>query len=86
MRICGCEDFLKYSEMLAFSTLVLNPLLSLFEEYAKADLAGAKLVASEMIRIFESIDTDDDMFPEHEISLIRHTVSSCPEQNVKYCC
>jgi uncharacterized protein (UPF0147 family) len=38
-------------------------------------LAGAQVAAAEMIRILENIDTDDDMFPEHEISLIRHVVS-----------
>ena len=78
MRICGCEDFLKYSEVLAFTTLVFNPLLDLLEEYTKADLTGAKLAAAEMIRILESLDTDDDMFPEYEIGLIRHAVSLCP--------
>ena len=66
--------------MLAFSTLVFNPLLDLLEEYTKADLAGVKLAAAEMIRILERIDTDDDMFPEYEIGLIRDAVSLCPEQ------
>ena len=66
-----------YSEVLAFSTLVFNPLLDLLEEYTKADLAGVKLAAAEMIRILESIDTDDDMFPEYEIGLIRDAVSLC---------
>ena len=75
MRICGCKNFLKYSEVLAFDTLVFNPLLDLLEEYAKVDSAGAQLAATEMVRILESIDTDDDMFPEHEISLIRDAVS-----------
>lgn len=77
VRICGCEDSLKDSEVLAFSTLVFNPLLDLLEEYAKADLAGAQVAAAEMIRILESIDTDDDMFPEYEIGLIRDAVSLC---------
>ena len=75
IQICGCEDFLKYSEVMAFDTLVFNPLLDLLEEYAKADLEGARLAAAEMIRILENLDTDDDMFPEHEISLIRDVVS-----------
>lgn len=44
--ICGCEDFLQYSEVMAFSTLVFNPLLDLLEEYAKADLKGAQLAAA----------------------------------------
>ena len=55
--------------------LVFNPLLDFLEEYAKADQAGAQLAAAEMIRILESIDTDDDMFPEYEISLIQDAVS-----------
>ena len=75
VRICGCEGSLKDSEVMAFSTLVFNPLLDLLEEYAKADLEGARLAAAEMIRILESANTDDDMFPEHEISLIRDVVS-----------
>ena len=66
--------------MLAFDTLVFNPLLDLLEEYAKADLAGARVATAEMIRTFENIDTDDDMFPEYEISLIRDAGSLCPEQ------
>ena len=80
VRICGCEDSLKDSEVMAFSTLVFNPLLDLLEEYAKADLVGAQVAAAEMIRILESIDTDDDMFPEYEIGLIRDAVSLSPEQ------
>ena len=75
IQICGCDNFLKSSEVMAFDTLVFNPLLDLLEEYAKADLEGARLAAAEMIRILENLDTDDDMFPEHEISLIRDVVS-----------
>ena len=71
IRICGAENFLEYSEVLSFTTLVLNPLLELLEEYAKAEPAGAELAAEEMIRILGGIDTDDDTFPEYEIKLIR---------------
>ena len=71
LRICGAKNFLKYSEVLSFTTLVLNPLLELLEEYAKAEPARAKLAAGEMISILESIDIDDDTFPEYELKLIR---------------
>ena len=77
LSVCiGGETYLRYSDVMTFTTLVLNPLLDLLAVYAAAEPEGALVAAQEMIELLDELDADDTAFPEEEIELIRQACRS----------
>lgn len=74
-------EFVSYKNILGFDIMFEKLLEKLQFYFLRHPRGVGKIAGMKMIRVLENIDTDDDMFPEYQISLIRHVISKGEEFN-----
>ena len=70
LNILGVNGFVSYRDTGKLDSLVLCRLYELLDWYAAPDPNGASLAAQALIRKLRELDTDDDLFPEHEVEVL----------------
>ena len=70
LNILGVNGFVSYRDTGKLDSLVLFRLYELLDWYAAADPNGASLAAKALIQKLRELDTDDDLFPKHEVKVL----------------
>lgn len=73
LRIVSKGNFVSYKN-LPVMELMISLLLDKLDLYYQHYPDEAQIAASEMIRILQEIDTDDDVFPSNQIAAIQSIV------------
>lgn len=74
-------QFMSYKNVSGFDTLFYKLLDKLKFYFLHHPRGVGKIAGMKMIRLLENIDTDDDTFPEYQISMIRDVISTNEEYN-----
>lgn len=73
-------DFISYKDVPVFDTIFANIVEKLGAYYKSRPREMAKKAGDKLINILKEIGTDDDMFPEYEIQMVRDAVKDLWER------
>ncbi len=68
------SEFISYKDVAAFDVLLEKLIYKLRFYYLTSPAKLSKTAADKMIKILKGVGTDDDVFPEYEIKMIREAV------------